>query len=65
MKLRGKISLFLIPIIALPMIVLGWVAYGMLQETARSTSLNQAYTFVQQIQEQSQAVAMDDATPTP
>ncbi|MDH3934499.1 MAG: cache domain-containing protein, partial [Gammaproteobacteria bacterium] len=50
MQLQSKILLLLIPLIILPILVLGWFAYSLLMDDARSRTRNQSATLLQQIE---------------
>ena len=49
MRLQNKILLFLVPLTVLPLLVLGWTAYTLLMEDARSHIQNQVTTLLEQI----------------
>jgi len=48
MKLQTKIILFLIPMLVLPLLALGWIAYEQLKTTAEQTIVKQMDTLLQQ-----------------
>ena len=50
MKLQTKILLFIVPLVVVPLLVLGWIAYARLGATARQTSLDQMATLLDQIE---------------
>ena len=50
MQLQSKILLLLIPLIILPILVLGWFAYSLLMEDARSRTRHQSAALLQQIE---------------
>jgi hypothetical protein len=50
LQLQSKILLPLIPLIILPILVLGWFAYSLLMEDARSRTRYQSATLLQQIE---------------
>lgn len=50
MRLQNKILLFLVPLTMLPLLVLGWSAYTLLMEDARSRTRDQATTLLEQIE---------------
>lgn len=52
MKLRGKISLLTIPIVALPLIVLGWASYVQLRDSSKKDSFVQSFAVLDKLQEQ-------------
>lgn len=49
MKLRAKIVLLLIPLIVLPLLMLGWIAFDRLTDNARTTTFKQMDTLLKQI----------------
>ena len=49
MRLQTKILLLLIPLIVVPLLALGWIAYSMLLEDARNRTKNQITTLLEQI----------------
>jgi diguanylate cyclase (GGDEF)-like protein len=49
-QLQSKILLLLIPLIILPILVLGWFAYSLLMEDARSRTQYQSTTLLEQIE---------------
>jgi len=50
LQLQSKILLLLIPLIILPILVLGWFAYSLLMEDARSRTRHQSAALLQQIE---------------
>ena len=54
MQLQSKILLLLIPLIVLPLLVLGGVAYSLLMEDARDRIQYQMTTLLQQIESQTE-----------
>ncbi|MGD2138587.1 MAG: diguanylate cyclase, partial [Gammaproteobacteria bacterium] len=54
MRLQNKILFFLIPLTVLPLLVLGWSAYTLLMEDARSRTRNQVTTLLEQIKQHSE-----------
>ena len=54
MQLQSKILLLLIPLIILPILILGWVAYSLLMEDARSRTQYQMTTLLAQIESQTE-----------
>ena len=54
MRLQSKILLLLIPLIVLPILVLGWMAYSLLMEDARDRTHYQMTTLLEQIESQSE-----------
>lgn len=54
MQLQSKILLLLIPLIILPLLVLGWVAYSLLMEDARNRTQYQMSTLLEQIESQTE-----------
>jgi diguanylate cyclase (GGDEF)-like protein len=53
-QLQSKILLLLIPLIILPLLVLGWVAYSLLMEDARNRTQYQMSTLLEQIESQTE-----------
>ena len=49
MRLQNKILLLLVPLIVLPLLVLGWSAYSLLMEDARDRTQYQVTTLLEQI----------------
>ncbi len=49
MRLQNKILLFLVPLTVLPLLVLGWSAYTLLMEDARSRTQDQVTTLLEQV----------------
>jgi len=49
MKLRVKILIMLIPLIVLPLLTLGWIAYERFKSTAQQTSIEQMNTLLSQV----------------
>jgi len=49
LRLQNKILLLLVPLIVLPLLVLGWTAYTLLMEDARSRMQQQVTTLLEQI----------------
>ena len=49
MRLQEKILVFLVPLTVLPLLVLGWSAYTLLMEDARSRTQNQVNTLLEQV----------------
>lgn len=49
MKLQVKIFLLVIPVVVLPLVWLGWVAYENLKENSRETTLGQMSTLLDQL----------------
>ncbi len=49
MRLQNKILLLLVPLIVLPLLVLGWSAYALLMEDARDRTQHQVTTLLEQI----------------
>ena len=54
MQLQSKILLLLIPLIILPILILGWIAYSLLMEDARSRTQYQMTTLLEQIESQTE-----------
>jgi len=54
LRLQNKILFFLIPLTVLPLLVLGWSAYTLLMEDARSRTRNQVTTLLEQIKQHSE-----------
>ena len=54
MQLQSKILLLLIPLIVIPILVLGWVAYSLLMEDARNRTQYQMTTLLEQIESQTE-----------
>lgn len=54
MQLQSKILLLLIPLIILPLLVLGWLAYSLLMEDARNRTQFQMTTLLEQIESQTE-----------
>ena len=54
MQLQSKILLLLIPLIVIPILVLGWVAYSLLMEDARNRTQYQMTTLLKQIESQTE-----------
>jgi diguanylate cyclase (GGDEF)-like protein len=54
LQLQSKILFLLIPLIILPILVLGWVAYSLLMEDARSRTQYQMTTLLEQIESQTE-----------
>ena len=54
MQLQSKILLLLIPLIILPILVLGWVAYSLLMEDARDRTRYQMTTRLEQVESQTE-----------
>ena len=54
MRLQNKILFFLVPLTVLPLLVLGWSAYTLLMEDARSRTRNQVTTLLEQIKHHSE-----------
>ena len=54
MQLQSKILLLLIPLIVIPILVLGWVAYNLLMEDARNRTQYQMTTLLEQIESQTE-----------
>ena len=52
MQLQSKILLLLIPLIIIPILVLGWMAYNLLMEDARDRTRYQVTTLLEQIESQ-------------
>jgi diguanylate cyclase (GGDEF)-like protein len=50
LRLQSKILFFLVPLTMLPLLVLGWSAYTLLMEDARSRTQNQATTLLEQVE---------------
>ncbi len=55
MQLQSKILLLLIPLIVLPILVLGWMAYSLLMEDARNRTHYQMSTLLEQIESQTES----------
>ncbi|MGD8618949.1 MAG: EAL domain-containing protein [Gammaproteobacteria bacterium] len=49
MRLQNKILLLLVPLIVLPLLILGWTAYTLLMEDARARTQHQVTTLLEQI----------------
>ncbi|MGD2111980.1 MAG: EAL domain-containing protein, partial [Gammaproteobacteria bacterium] len=49
MRLQNKILLLLVPLVVLPLLVLGWSAYSLLMEDARDRTQHQVTTLLEQI----------------
>jgi diguanylate cyclase (GGDEF)-like protein len=49
LRLQNKILLLLVPLIVLPLLVLGWSAYSLLMEDARDRTQHQVTTLLEQI----------------
>lgn len=54
MQLQSKILLLLIPLIILPLLVLGWLAYSLLMEDVRNRTRYQTSTLLEQIESQTE-----------
>jgi diguanylate cyclase (GGDEF)-like protein len=54
LQLQSKILLLLIPLIILPLLVLGWLAYSLLMEDARDRTQYQMTTLLEQIESQTE-----------
>ncbi|HBE92855.1 MAG TPA: hypothetical protein DDW55_10120 [Gammaproteobacteria bacterium] len=54
LQLQSKILFLLIPLIILPILVLGWVAYSLLMEDARGRTQYQMTTLLEQIESQTE-----------
>ena len=54
MQLQSKILRLLIPLIVIPILVLGWVAYNLLMEDARNRTQYQMTTLLEQIESQTE-----------
>jgi len=54
LQLQSKILLLLIPLIILPLLVLGWLAYSLLMEDARNRTQYQMSTLLEQIESQTE-----------
>ena len=54
MQLQSKLLILLIPLIVLPLLVLGWVAYSLLMEDARNRTQYQMSTLLKQIESQTE-----------
>jgi len=54
LQLQSKILLLLIPLIILPLLVLGWLAYSLLMEDARNRTQFQMTTLLEQIESQTE-----------
>jgi len=52
LQLQSKILLLLLPLIVLPILVLGWAAYSLLMEDARNRTQYQMSTLLEQIESQ-------------
>ena len=55
MHLQNKILIFLVPLVVLPILVLGWVSYTLLMEDARNRTHDQVTTLLEQIQYHTEA----------
>jgi hypothetical protein len=55
LQLQSKILLLLIPLIVVPLLVLGWMAYSLLMEDARSRTQYQMATLLEQIESLTEA----------
>jgi diguanylate cyclase (GGDEF)-like protein len=55
LQLQSKILSLLIPLIILPILVLGWVSYSLLMDDARSRTFYQSTTLLEQIESQTEA----------
>lgn len=55
MKLRTKLLLFLVPLVAAPLIALGWLAFEELRDSAEETVLKQMDTLLDQVALNTQA----------
>jgi len=55
LQLQSKILLLLIPLIVVPLLVLGWMAYSLLMEDARSRAQYQMTTLLEQIESQTES----------
>jgi len=55
MKLRAKILILLVPLVVLPLLGLGWVAYDQLRATTERKTLDQMATLMEQIKLHTQA----------
>jgi len=49
LRLQNKILLLLVPLVVLPLLVLGWTAYALLMEDARDRTQHQVTTLLEQI----------------
>ena len=49
LRLQTKILLLLIPLIVVPLLVLGWIAYAMLMDNAHERTEEQMKTLLKQI----------------
>ncbi|MEZ5541100.1 MAG: EAL domain-containing protein [Pseudomonadota bacterium] len=56
MRLQNKILLLLVPLIVLPLLVLGWSAYSLLMEDARARTQHQVTTLLEQIRFHTESV---------
>ncbi len=54
MQLQSKILLLLIPLIVIPILVLGWISYSLLMEDARHRTRYQITTLLEQIESQTE-----------
>jgi hypothetical protein len=54
LQLQSKILLLLIPLIILPLLVLGWLAYSLLMEDTRNRTQYQMSTLLEQIESQTE-----------
>ena len=50
MKLQSKLFAAILPLIIVPLLVLSWLAYSLLQETATETKLHEMQTVLEQIE---------------
>ena len=55
MQLQSKILLLLIPLIVLPILVLGWMAYSLLMDDARNRTQNHMTTQLEQVESQTES----------
>jgi len=55
MHLQNKILIFLVPLVVLPILVLGWVSYTLLMEDARDRTHDQVTTLLEQIKYHTEA----------
>ena len=49
MKLRGRLLTLLVPLVVVPLLALGWIAYGQLQRTSEHKTLGQMTTLLEQL----------------
>jgi len=49
MRLQNKILMLLVPLVILPILVLGWTSYTLLMEDARNRAHDQVTTMLEQI----------------